>query len=79
MLMKRGGGLGRYIVKLTRFGLFIKKEKIPMVHLFSKNLLKTCFMADIVLSEETRKNRDGPYPQGAHSLLSYLSDSPTRL
>lgn len=52
---------------------------IPMVHLFSKNLLKTCFMADIVLSEKTRKNRDGPYPQGAHSLLSYLSDSPTRL
>lgn len=52
---------------------------IPMVRLFSKNLLKTCFVADIVLSEETRKNRDGPYPQGAHSLLSYLSDSPTRL
>lgn len=35
--------------------------------------------ADMVLSEETRKNKDGPYPQGAHSLLSCLSDSPTRL
>lgn len=68
---------------LTSLDLDFKKKKrkvkIPMVHLFSKNLLKTCFMVDIVLSEETRKNRDGPYPQGAHSLLSYLSDSPTRL
>lgn len=40
---------------------------------------KPVFMADIMLSEEIRKNQDGPYPQGAHSLLSCLSDSPTRL
>lgn len=70
--------MGRYIVHLARCGLCFKKI-IPMVHLFSKSLLKTCFRADTVLSEETRKTRDGPSPQGAHSLLSYLSDSPTRL
>lgn len=72
--------MGRTLLTSLYLGFFKKKkEMIPMVRLFSKNLLKTCFVADIVLSEETRKNRDGPYPQGAHSLLSYLSDSPTRL
>lgn len=37
-------------------------------------------MADTTLgSEGTRKIKNGPCPQGAHSLLSCLSDFPTRL
>lgn len=40
---------------------------------------KPVYMADIPLKDKSRKHRGGPYPQGAHSLLSCLSDSPTRL
>lgn len=77
--MKRGGGLGRTLLTSLYLGFKKKERNDSDGSSLQKNLLKICFMAGIVLSEKTRKNRDGPYPQGAHSLLSYLSDPPTRL
>lgn len=50
-----------------------------MAYPFSKHPLSTLRMVDAMLGSEDTRIKNGPCPQGAHSLLSCLSDFPTRL